>query len=166
MGSGKSYWAKRLGEKHGLTWIDLDVEMEHRLGMSISAYFEAHGEVAFREFEAQTLRSLVTLGQVQLIACGGGTACYHDNMSFMNNQGFTIYLKTPVAVLVQRLAAEQAKRPLLQGLNAADLPAFIEHKLEERESYYQQAQLIWRTEHSSEADFDALIQSLRQTHVS
>lgn len=163
MGSGKSYWAKRLGEKLGLTWIDLDEEIEHRLGEPIRTFFQQQGEVTFREIEAQTLRSVVHDQQAQLIACGGGTPCFQDNMSFMNERGFTIYLKTSVDVLAKRLMGEREKRPLLQGLNPEDLPSFIEQKLEEREPYYQQAQLIWRTEHSSEADFDALIQSLCQT---
>ena len=162
MGSGKSYWAKYAGKKYRLPWVDLDQAIEERLGHTLPHYFQSYGEASFREVEARVLRELVDDRVVQLIACGGGTPCFYDNMDFMNATGFTVYLKTPVDVLAKRLLPEINTRPLLQGMDATSLPAFIERKLQEREPVYQQARLIWRTEQSTAGDFDRFLQSLLQ----
>ena len=77
-----------------------------------------------------------------VIACGGGTPCFFDNMEWMNRHGITVYLQTPVAELCRRLLPEMAHRPLLKGLNEHTLPAFIGEKLALREPYYLQSQVV------------------------
>ena len=141
MGSGKSYTGRRLAEALRLPFLDLDEYLEERAGRRIARIFEEEGEAAFRALEAAVLRD-TTRYEAAVIACGGGTPCYRDNMHWMNAHGVTIYLQTPVALLVDRLIDETAHRPLLQGLDREGLHRFVETKLKDRLAYYRQASVI------------------------
>ena len=56
-----------------LRFIDLDVELEARLGKTVSEYFASEGETCFRAREAELALVLCREERV-LIALGGGTA--------------------------------------------------------------------------------------------
>jgi shikimate kinase len=62
-------------------------------------------------------------------------------MDIMNNRGTTIWLNPELPVIVERLKRKKSKRPLIQDLPDEELLAFVEKKLAERESFYQQAQI-------------------------
>jgi shikimate kinase len=76
------------------------------------------------------------------VATGGGAPCYFDNMDWMNANGTTVYIKMSPLALAGRLEKGKEKRPLLKDLNEAQMIAFIEGKLAEREAYYKRAKLI------------------------
>lgn len=142
MGSGKSYTGKLLAQKSGFPLIDLDQWIETKYQTSISEIFSSKGEDKFREIEKDALHEMAAFDNV-IVACGGGTPCYYDNMAWMKKNGITVYLKASPALLAERLEKERGKRPLLSNLNTyQQLLAFIKNKLEERVSYYGQADLI------------------------
>lgn len=141
MGSGKSYWGKKLSASLALPRIDLDEEIVEKEGKRIAVIFEEQGETAFRKLEGQYLRILSEQENL-LLSCGGGTPCYLDNMNFMNNNGLTVWLDVPVAIMVNRLKRSRNSRPLVKNLNDSELHTFIKNKLEERRGYYEKAQLI------------------------
>jgi shikimate kinase len=60
-------------------------------------------------------------------------------MKRMNEHGITIYIKSTVQQLVDRLHVEKETRPLIAGMNDEVLSQFIEAKLAERQSCYLQA---------------------------
>ncbi|MEM9525660.1 MAG: shikimate kinase [Bacteroidota bacterium] len=138
MGAGKSYTGRRLATLLDVAFIDLDERIEDNAGKTINAIFSEQGEVAFRELEAEILRSL----QAEIpgvVATGGGAPCYHDNMDWMNANGTTVFLDPPISILVQRLEAGRAHRPLLQ--TADELAAFVQKKLESRRADYEKAKI-------------------------
>lgn len=91
MGCGKSTLGKKLATKLGYDFIDLDYQLEKQMGTSIGNYFAANGEEAFRKLESKTLKEFdYPINGV--IATGGGTPCYFDNMDWMNSNGITIYM--------------------------------------------------------------------------
>ena len=63
-------------------------------------------------------------------------------MSFMLGTGLTIYLRLTPAQLVSRLSKASEERPLIRGMKGEELLSFITAKLEEREKWYRQADLI------------------------
>src|SRR5688572_4230116 len=138
MGSGKSYWGKMWAEKHGYTFIDLDEVIENREQASIVDIFEKNGEEIFRLLETKMLRDLVRHENC-IIACGGGTPCFHDNIKWMNEKGTTVYLSAPASYLFQKIKDEKEKRPLIKNVNEAELLFFTEQKLKERLPVYEQA---------------------------
>lgn len=141
MGSGKTYWGKRWALYCGYQFIDLDEVIEKAEGKSIADIFEKNGETYFRVIEAAALRNLADIKNT-VIACGGGTPCFHENMAWMKQHGTTIYLLTTVAQIVERVLLEQDKRPLLKKMNSGEMIFFIEQKLKERNPFYSAAQLI------------------------
>ena len=140
MGSGKSYWGKLWAANEGFSFVDLDLLIEQRTGKSVAAIFEEKGEDYFREQERQILTEWVEEKNT-IIACGGGTPCFYDNMDRMNDRGTTIYLKTTPALILERVKDEINQRPLLKNLNEAEILFFIEKKLKEREPVYRQAKI-------------------------
>lgn len=91
--------------------------------------------------ESETLKS-INIKKHQVIATGGGTAMYEDNMQWMNDSGFTVYLMLHPGILFHRLAKEKKHRPLIANLDDVDLFEFIVEKLKKRLLFYNQAKLI------------------------
>ncbi len=152
MGCGKSTLGKKVATKTGYSFIDLDDLICQKINMSISEYFDLHGEAAFREIERETLHSLYGIKNT-IVATGGGTPCYDDNMQWMNKNGKTVYLKIPPKALLSRLSQKDIdSRPLLKGKSHEELLAFIESKLEERSPFYKQAKIIYDVLQSNPKD--------------
>lgn len=149
MGSGKSHVGKQIAAQMGCLFMDLDDYLEQQEGRSISDIFAIEGEATFRKLEQKYLMELSQLKDV-VIATGGGTPCFFDNLEQMKQVGLTIYLKTPVDILVERLRAETAHRPLLAGKTIAELKDFIAVKLEERAAVYENASVIFEVRNSRE----------------
>lgn len=155
MGSGKSYSGKRLAEKLNIPFLDLDEVIESRAGFSVQEIFEQFGEAHFRELERATLRSMFHEPK-GVISCGGGTPCFFDNMEWINEHGVSIYLKTSTSIILERLLPQMAHRPLLKNFSEPELLQFIEQKVEEREKYYLQAQVIYDQQQANEDVTSAL----------
>lgn len=138
MGSGKSFWASRWAPQMGLSWVDLDSQIEAAEQMPVAEIFEKKGQDHFRKVEAEQLRLLGDRDDI-LVSCGGGTPCYSDNIDWMNEHGRTVYLSASPQILFERLAPEIEKRPLLNNINEAEVLFFIESTLKERLPFYEQA---------------------------
>lgn len=140
MGSGKTHWGKIWAQKAGLTFYDLDELIENTHHQSVSEIFEKKGEDFFRKAEAEMLRE-TSMKDNCIIACGGGTPCFANNLKWMNDNGCTVYLKATPRQLLENVLLETEKRPLLKKLNSAEILFFIEKKLQERESFYAAAKM-------------------------
>ncbi|MDG1253289.1 MAG: shikimate kinase [Schleiferiaceae bacterium] len=140
MGVGKSTWAKKWAKASQLPIHDLDALLESRLQMSIYEYISTFGELAFRKQEREEIQRSATLEGI--IAVGGGSPCFYDNMDVMNAQGETIYLHAGVGFLSERLRNSTVagnERPLLKDLDVDMYPEFVGKHLLERLPYYEKA---------------------------
>lgn len=140
MGSGKSTLGRDLALRLSFEFLDLDEWIEQQSGKSITDLFSIHGEAGFRTLESTTLRELKVRNRL-IVSCGGGTPCHDNNMEWMNENGTTIFLNTPVEVLFQRLEKQKSHRPLIAKMNSKRLKSFIETRLAERMPYYAQARI-------------------------
>ncbi len=145
MGCGKSSIGERLAKKLNYTFVDLDSRLEELLGMTVSDVFAQHGEEHFRQMEKKVLHETFNLRNT-VIATGGGTPCYFDNMEQMKNYGVTVYLKMSPLSLSYRLKYARKKRPLVKELKGNDLEQFVDQKLREREPVYMQSHVIIKGE--------------------
>jgi shikimate kinase len=138
-GSGKSFLGKKLAEEARVPFIDLDKVIEQEAGISISKIFSEKGEEYFRNLEAVALRQH-SKAMDFVMACGGGTPCFHDNMKFINESGTSIFLNTSLKEIIHRLQAtgEKEVRPLLTG----SLEQKLRDLLLQRISFYRQAPII------------------------
>ena len=141
MGSGKTTAGKKLAASLKWKFIDLDKKIEEKTGLTVGELFATKGEEYFRDIEAAVLREL-TFDSNCVVAVGGGTPCFRDNMDYMLANGYTIYLKLTPAQLAARLKTVSGSRPLLKNIPEEELPDFIEKKLAERSRWYEKSHLI------------------------
>lgn len=156
MGSGKSYWAEKLKKKLKITAYDLDSLIEMMEEKTVAEIFEEDGEEYFRKAEAKMLRLFAEKKQF-ILSCGGGTACYHDNMKWMNKNGITIWLDEPVEILTKRLLKEKDHRPLIRNLDDRSLKEFLNRKLQERATFYSEATYRLNEENINEKSFTKIL---------
>jgi len=141
MGSGKTSIGKKLARLLRLTFIDMDEYIEKREKLTVQSLFENFGEATFRKIEKSCLEEILKKDEKLVVALGGGTVCYENNLEKIKKAGLLIYIELPVASLAQRLENSKAKRPLLKNLKGEELTAFIENKLNERKDYYNKAHI-------------------------
>ncbi len=142
MGSGKTHWARHISANSKFNFIDLDTTIEKEASSSISQIFATQGEIFFREKETEILTLLpkrLKKDQQTIVATGGGTACFNDNMKWMNENGITIWLNEAIENIVQRVSQQKNLRPLISQLSQQDLFNYFTNQLQERKQYYNQS---------------------------
>ncbi|MFP4064870.1 MAG: shikimate kinase [Bacteroidales bacterium] len=145
MGCGKSSFGKRLAKKLAYPFLDLDEAVESESGLTVPELFSMKGETAFRELEKEVLHKTLEIPR-GIIATGGGTPCFYDNMEFMKASGKTVYLKMNPLSLAHRLEYARRERPMVSGYKGEELLELIKTRLKERENYYLQAHCIIKGE--------------------
>lgn len=142
MGSGKSTIGRTLAKRLGYDFIDLDDYIELKENKTIPEIFKAKGEIYFRKAETFYLSELLSSRQDLVLSLGGGTPCYNNNMAVVLNaeHAQSIYLKTTIPTLAERLKQEKQARPLIAHLKTdGQLTEFIGKHLFERSPFYAQA---------------------------
>ncbi len=137
-GVGKSTLGRKLALTLAWKFVDLDQLIEIETGKSISNIFEENGESYFRELEENTLKQNLPAGNL-IVACGGGTPVYHNNISWMKSKGYVIYLEASSKFIFSRVNQPDSKRPMFKDLKENDLLNAIEQLLEKRSIIYEQA---------------------------
>ena len=143
MASGKSTFGKRLAEKLDTVFIDLDRYIEQHTGNSISEIFRSQGEKGFRKLETEMLRKAVGEQSDAVVACGGGTPCFSNNMEYLNENGITVFMETSIPILISRLVEESESRPLMAGKTEDEIREKVLSQLCERLPVYLEAKLKW-----------------------
>ncbi len=138
MAVGKTTYGKQIAKALQYNFIDLDEEIEKGENMSIVEIFESKGEETFRIIEKQNLNKTFALEKT-VIACGGGTPCYFDNIKKMNKHGITVWLKATPMEIAYRVLNQKNKRPLLNKVSPDVLINEIELKLKDRIPFYNEA---------------------------
>lgn len=139
MGSGKTHWGRLLSEKLGIRFFDLDEQVMEHAGKSVVEIFATEGEEQFRLMEKDVLHIITESHDSFVMACGGGSPCYFNNIEYMNQSGISVWINAPLEVLFQRLLSEKDKRPLIKDLSDEQLRNFIAKKFSDRKIYYEQA---------------------------
>lgn len=161
MGSGKSTIASILSQRLHFVSKDLDELIEKELNLSIKNIFESKGEVFFRKQESKILQSELEVQENSVLSLGGGTPCYGNNIDLIVSKNTTsIYLKAGIDTILERVALESYKRPLLSGLNEFEKREFIAKQLFERSFFYNQASFCIRTDHKSPEEVATEIEKL------
>ena len=146
MGSGKSHIAKLLSDKLGIKLIDLDKEISKKNKMTIAEMFQKKGEIFFRRQERALLEEIVATEDSCILSLGGGTPAYYNNMELINQNSESIFLRTSVKNLTERLLKQKHKRPLIANISDQDLPEFIAKHLFERNIFYNKAKYTVNTD--------------------
>ena len=142
MGAGKSTMGRALAREMKLQFIDLDNFIEARQHKTIKDIFAQIGQDGFRQLERRALLEVADYEDV-VIALGGGTPCFFDNMDVVNRAGQAVYLKPTEEVLHRRLILGKRKRPLIADKNDDEILQVIREQLQWREPYYLKANYIF-----------------------
>lgn len=145
MGAGKTTLGKAFARSMGLTFIDLDWYIEERFHKTVRQIFAERSEEGFRELEKRMLHEVADFENV-VIATGGGTPCFFDNVEYMNQKGETVFLDVSQEVLFRRLKVAKQQRPLLAQKNDEELKAFIADALGKRLPHYSKAKHVFRAD--------------------
>lgn len=134
MGTGKTVVAKKLAEKLGREFLELDAIIVEREGMSIKDIFEKKGESYFRKVEKQVVRE-VSEKQGLVISAGGGAIIDEENFKNIKKNSIIICLEASPDTILKRTKGKVC-RPLL---NVPDPKKEIEKLLQKRTPYYKKA---------------------------
>ena len=138
-GSGKSTLGREAARLSGMPFFDLDEEIEHSEGRSIKEIFEKDGERYFRQLEKEKLEEITLSNDDFILSTGGGAPCFHNNMTFINDHGLSIFINIPLEELKSRLAqTDLAERPKIR--NKENLEEQLGKTLKERLPVYKMAQ--------------------------
>lgn len=150
MACGKSSVGVRLAELLHFDFVDLDKEIEYRVGKSVAAIFAQGGESAFRELEFTCLASLIEEYKESnlVIALGGGAITNNSSRELILNQTTCIYIKVSLDTIRQRLGKSCASRPLY---------ADAEKLYPQREPIYSQAHICVDADAYSSTDLALLL---------
>jgi shikimate kinase len=162
MGSGKSSVASALAKHLRFTSYDIDKAIEEKAGKSIAKIFGENGQEYFREMERDILLGTASMENV-VIATGGGTPCFFDNMDWMNSNGLTVYLEANPGLLFHRLAKSKKERPLIDHFNDTELMEQISGHLETRIPVYRKAKI---TMNAASLDVNALSGKIKENTIS
>ncbi len=89
MGAGKTSIDRRLAERFGLAFIDLNQAIEAATGVRVANIFECDGEAGFREREERQ-PALELAGDDRLAATGSGAVLRDANCTLVRERGFVL----------------------------------------------------------------------------
>ncbi len=134
MGAGKTSVGKKVAAMLGMTFIDLDVYIEEKTGVTISEIFEIKGEEYFRSLEEKYLAQILA-GEKVVLATGGGTFTRPKNREMVEKLAISVWLEAGIKTTLERVSASD-KRPLLRG---GDKEAILRKLVKERYPAYEKA---------------------------
>ena len=150
MASGKSFLGHQLAEALDVRFVDLDRILEDKfLQEPIASFIQSKGELAFRKLERQAMAEIRESDDDLVIATGGGTPCYYDNMLQLNKLTTTIYLNASIKTIARRLIEGREERPLVSHLGDDEVMEFVAKHIFERRAFYSQAKYVLNEEHHS-----------------
>ncbi|MCI8619027.1 MAG: shikimate kinase [Oscillospiraceae bacterium] len=123
-GCGKSAVGRKLAQKTGLRFVDMDEEICRLAGISIPEIFAKQGEEAFRALETQIAAKLGKESGL-VIATGGGCVTRAENEPLLRQNGTVFWLRRALYKL------PKAGRPLSQA-------GSLEEMYRRREPMYRQ----------------------------
>lgn len=162
MGAGKTSAAKRLASRLNWKVVDTDDLFEEKYRISVDDFFQKYDEPLYRKLESEILKSTENLENT-VISTGGGTACYFDNMDWMNLHGLTVFMRISPAAAVDRVLHSHHKRPLARGKSEEELTEYVNWHYASRMPFYEKARITVKSEN---LDIEHLLQLIYEADKS
>jgi len=156
MGAGKTTLGRQVARRLHLPFIDADIELERRLGVSIATIFEIEGEQAFRDREEALIAEL-TDQRNTVLATGGGAVTREGSRKCLNERGTVVYLHASPTTLFERIRHSR-NRPMLK---VDDPVARLAALYAERDPLYRMI-----ADHVLESDRDTVMRFARMLAAS
>lgn len=156
-GAGKSTLGRRLAGLIRLPFHDLDQYIESAEDRSISAIFENEGESHFRTLEHKYLFEVTSYVGPAIIATGGGTPCFENNLQLLKVSGRSLFLNAPIDLVYQRINTSSNLRPLFNNQTKTELKETLQNLYNERLLHYQKADKTINLTGEIEEDLNLII---------
>ena len=115
MGAGKSSIGRRLATALNLPFKDADTEIETASNLSVTEFFDIHGEQAFRDGERKVIARLLD-GPRHVLATGGGAFMDAETRAVIEAKASSVWLRADLDVIYKR-CMKRNTRPLLMTGN-------------------------------------------------
>lgn len=139
--SGKSTLGRQLAKELNYDFIDLDRKIEVSEGKKINEIFNLDGEAYFRKIETEHLKK-IDVDTKLVIATGGGTPCFNDNMDYIKSSGISIFLDVKPNKLEERMRNSKKNNRPLFNLESDSLEDTLLKTYESRIDFYKKADII------------------------
>jgi len=139
--AGKTTVGRRLSASLRKTFVDTDDLIEEFQGIPIGEIVKIHGWDYFRAIERRVISEISSYDDL-IIAAGGGAVLEPENVKALKRNGFIIWLKADIEILLQRMAKDPRTatgRPSLTGKGVLEE---LKEVLAHRENFYEQASEI------------------------
>lgn len=157
-GAGKTTLGRRLAQRLGWPFIELDSLVEERAGLSLGEVFAMHGEAWHRRLEAACVRDLLDGGGPAVVALSGGVVSNPEPWAALKARARTIWLRARPDEHMERVLAQGDRRPMA---GRRDAMAELRALLAAREPLYREASLRIDTGGIDvDAAFDRLLTAL------
>ena len=126
MGSGKSSIGSIVSKKLNIDFIDVDQEIEKKVGMTISQIFENEGEEHFRKIEEINTLKLLNKSKI-VISLGGGAFLNNKIKKEVLEKHISFWLNWDIKTLINRIK-DSKKRPVAFKASKNELADIIKKR--------------------------------------
>jgi XRE family aerobic/anaerobic benzoate catabolism transcriptional regulator len=138
-GGGKSTLGRLLADRLGMSFVELDREIEKRSGASLSEIFEMFGQQTFRRAEREALEDVLRRNRHFVMATSGSIVTDPGTMELLLSSCFTVWVRADPQEHMQRVIEQGDMRPMANSARAMeDLVAI----LKSREPLYAKAEAV------------------------
>jgi len=141
-GAGKTTLGSALADDLQLPFVELDREIEHDAGISLSEVFSLYGQTGYRRIERRCLERIIRSNREIVMAVGGGIVSEPETYNLLLVNYFTVWIKALPAEHMARVVAQGDFRPM-QG--SAEAMEDLNRILKAREPLYRKADVILDT---------------------
>lgn len=136
-GAGKSSLGRLAASELGLTFLELNEEIELASGMAVNEIFALYGQEGYRLLERQSLERIVATHDSLVLAVAGGIVSKPDTFNYLLRNYHTIWLKAEPEEHMMRVRAQGDERPMAGNPDAMEELRSI---LTSREVLYSRAE--------------------------
>lgn len=141
MYSGKSTFGSKIAKRLNYEFVDLDKAIEQKYHYTVEDIFAKFSEDIFRQIEKDMLKEVLKKEHI-VIASGGGTPCFNNNMRLIKQEAISLYLQMSAEQLFSRMSVSKKPRPMLSCIAKDKRLEFIKQSLKQREKYYLKADIV------------------------
>lgn len=162
-GAGKALLAKTLAEKIDWKFINADLELEAKVGLTTQEMLGRQGEANLQNCMSQIISNLNTQANI-VVTTDANIVCDEKNRQLLS-YGFVVYLKVSLPIQLERLS----RHPLPLGIPLvnSDVNIFLEKLHHERDGLYEKmAELVVDSDDSALDDHVlSIVNALSINHV-
>ena len=136
--TGKTTVGRCLAKRLERSFFDTDLELVKEQGMKISEIVSKKGWTDFRDIEKRVVQCVCERDN-QVVATGGGTVLYEENVKRMKDRGVLVWLRADIKTIEERIIEDNATQDFRPALTSKGSIEEIQEKLLARNPFYERA---------------------------